>query len=384
MTDVAGHCCGYLLPSRPRARRRLGGRAGGIALTRSLATAARVSVVLVSVVLVSVAVASVAVASAGAASNGLWSVFPTTAPGQPPQAYLTPELTPGTATFGSVTVDNFTEAPLTVDLYAADAFNTSDGALSLRRQIDPQYGIGRWLHLATSLLVVPPRGAAAVPFVIVTPRNATPGDHVGGIVAEETTGTRARAGSVPITVLEAVGVRIYAQVRGPLRPKLSISHASMTLERPLASQFGGAVTATVRLRVRDAGNTVLTPRVRVSLRSPFGSTGRTVAATLPQLLPGAAVTPSLRIPGVLPYGHLQATVSVVAPSARARVTLSRWVAPWGLVAIVAVLVVVLVLAVVALVRRRHRARAHAGTPDDHGDHGGTAGPGTSEAAAVPR
>ena len=305
----------------------------------------------------------VAPSGAGAASNGLWSVFPTAPPGEQAQPYVTPELTPGTQSGGSVTIDNYTGEPLSVDMYAADAFNTAGGGLSLRRQIDPQVGIGRWLHLDRSHVVVAPRSATEVGYVIDTPDNAAPGDHVGGIVAEETTGTPARAGAVPITVLEAVGVRVYARVRGPLHPRLSLSRLSVGIPRPLSSQFGGQVTAKVHLTVRDVGNTVVTPTVRVSMTNLLGRTGSKVKVALPELLPGSSLTSTLLVPGVTPLVHLRTSVAAVATGARAGMTRQSWAIPWGLVALVALVALLVVLAMVVLLRRRRR-RPPAGASDD--------------------
>lgn len=304
-------------------------------------------------------VAAVLLGTAGrasAASNGLWSVFPTNTPGQRPQAYLTPELTPGKLTFGSVTIDNFTLSPLTLDLYAADAFNTPGGALSLRRQTDPQVGIGRWTHLALSQVTVPAGGSSEVPFVIATPADASPGDHVGGIVAEETQGVTSRSGGLQVTVLEAVAVRVYARVRGPISPRLTLSHLSLALTRTLASQFGGAVGARVRFRVRNSGNTVLTPTVRVALTTPFGAAGRPRTLTLPQLLPGSAVSSSVDIAGVPALLHVRATVSVRAVGAQAIVTTARWMPPWGLIVLVVLALALLLGSVLLLLARRRRRR----------------------------
>src|SRR6204780_4907545 len=89
----------------------------------------------------------VAAPSAGAASNGLWSVYPTTVPGQPSRVFVQPELDPGKTYADSVTVANYTSAPLDFNLYGSDAFNTPGGGLSLRRRTDPQVDIGKWIVL---------------------------------------------------------------------------------------------------------------------------------------------------------------------------------------------------------------------------------------------
>ena len=291
----------------------------------------------------------ISAAPADAASNGLWSVFPTNHPGQPAREYLKPSLRPGVASIDSVTVSNFTTAALTFHLYAADAFNTPGGGLSLRRRTDTQSGIGGWTRIATSTLTVPAHESAEVPFVIVPPRNAPPGDHVGGIVAEQTQGSTSPAGgSTPITVLQAVGVRLYGRVVGPLHPHVSIRDASLSVQRSPAAELGGPSTVRVRLTVVNSGNTVLSPLAAVHLTTPFGDAGQR-RFHIDQLLPGNSLSYSATIPGVTALGHLHAQVTATGLRASASTGATTWVVPW-------LLLLLLVLAGCAVLFVNHRRR----------------------------
>jgi hypothetical protein len=286
-----------------------------------------------------------------AASNGLWSVFPTTLPGKEPRAFVQPVLTPGKLYVDSVTVANYTAAPLTFHVYGSDAINTRGGGLSLRRRTDVQKDIGKWIELPYSQLTVPANSSTEVPFAILTPPQATPGDHVGGIVAEQTQGTTSHAGSVPITVLQAVGVRVYGRVVGPLRPHLSLRQVSLSVNNSAATQFGGTVDAHVGFTVVNSGNTVLSPRASVELSTPFGTAARR-RFTLNPLLPGSSVPFALSFPGVNPYGHLHAQVQVTSARTTATGAATAWALPWALLAIILVVLVVLVL----VIRNRRRRR----------------------------
>jgi hypothetical protein len=294
---------------------------------------------------------------AGAASNGLWSVYPTTAPGHPSRVFVQPALVPGKTYADSVTVANYTSAPLDFNLYGSDAFNTPGGGLSLRRRTDPQVDIGKWIVLPTAMLVVPAHGQAVVPFTINPPQAATPGDHVGGIVAEQTQGTTSNQGSVPVTVIQAVAVRVYGRVKGPLKPQLSVRNTSMTLSRPTSSQFGGPVTARVRFTLTNAGNEVLSPEAKVALTTPFGTAAHR-SIEVGQLLPGNTLTYSLAFPGLAALGHLQAQVTVTAGLARTTSTVAAWALPWGLIIIA--IVVLMILLFLAL---RHRSRRRAASKE---------------------
>jgi hypothetical protein len=290
---------------------------------------------------------------ASAASNGLWSVSPTTLPGHSPRAFFQPQLTPGKPYVDSVSVANYTAEPLTFHLYGADAINTPGGGLSLRRRTDVQEGMGKWITLPYSLLTVPPHTNSVVPFVIVAPREAVPGDHVGGIVAEETRGTTSRAGSTQITVVQAVGVRVYGRVVGALQPSLSLRQVSLSMRTSTATQFGGTLRADVGFIVVNNGNAVLSPRTTVVLSTPFGTAARRTF-TVNQLLPGYSVPFLVSFPGVNAYGHLHASVQVAIAHSTETGTATAWAVPWALFGVVLVAIVLLFVALRA--RRRRKAK----------------------------
>ena len=290
-----------------------------------------------------------------AASNGLWSVFPTPQPGKAPRPFVQSVLTPGKVYVDSVTVANYTAAPLTFHIYGSDAINTSGGGLSLRRRTDVQKDIGKWISLPYSLLTVPANSSKEVPFAILTPPQATPGDHVGGIVAEQTKGTTSQSGSVPITVIQAVGVRVYGRVIGPLHPGLSLRQVTLSLNSSAATQFGGSVGAHVGFTVVNSGNTVLSPRASVELSTPFGTAAQR-RFNLNQLLPGSSVPFSISFPSVSPYGHLRAEVHVTSARTSATGAATAWALPWALLAIIVVVLVVLVVVIRNRRRRRKKGR----------------------------
>jgi hypothetical protein len=298
---------------------------------------------------------------ASAASNGQWSVFPTTLPGQAPRGVVRPTLVPGKTYFDAVTVANLTANPLTFHLYAADAINTPGGGLSLRRRTDVQRDIGNWIKLPYSMLTVRPRGAIVVPYTITPPVQASPGDHVGGIVAEDTQGITSQSGSIPITVVQAVGVRIYGRVSGPLDPKVSIAGLSLTVNRSVASQFGGSVDAKVRFQVRNLGNTVLSPQTRLVLTTPFG-TAASRRLRGDQLLPGSSLSYSITFRSVNTYGHLRAQAVSTAIGTRASADAAAWTIPWVLLLLL--IIIVLFFAGLTIRKgRRKKAADHQEEPD---------------------
>jgi len=290
---------------------------------------------------------------AEAASNGSWSVYPTTPPSAAPRVVFSLQLTPGKSVADSVTVTNISASPLAFDLYAADAFNTPGGGLSLRRQVDPVEGIGSWVRLAHSAVTVLAHQSVSIPFVIVVPPNASPGDHVGGIVAEETTQTPDSEGSVPIQVVQAVGVRVFGRVVGALVPRLAVQPPQVAVHRTTPSLFGASTTAVATVRVINRGNVVLTPVAHLRVTDSFG-TVITRSIPLGPLLPGAAVTRRSTVP--VEAGHVDARVSVAASGVGVTAVSSVWVVPWGLF----VTVIVVLVAAVFMLLRWHRRRRRGG------------------------
>ena len=182
-------------------------------------------------------------------------------------------------------------------------------------------------------------------------------------MAEETQGTQSSSRSLPVTVLQAVGVRIYARVSGTIRPGLAVRGTSVSVSGGAASSFGGSVSAKVRFTVTDTGNTVLNPHATVALSTPFGNATAPVSAFVGQLLPGSSVSTAVTFPDVTPWGHLHAGVTAATEDLKATGSASSTVVPWGLVAIAAVVLVALVLAGRRWRRRRSTRRVATVPPD---------------------
>ena len=305
---------------------------------------------------------------AAAAGNGRFSIAPTSS-ATTQRTYFTPVLSPGVTTNDSVVVVNETTQPLTLDLYAADALTTKSGQFALQPNFKPRRAMGAWIHLPVSKVTVPARSGDVVPFTYHPPANVPPGDYAGGIVAEATAGTVTKRGPLRVQALDAVGTAVYGRVSGPLHPRLAVTAVSLTTTSPFSAQFGGAVDATVTYSITNTGNENLKPQVTVSLSPLLGGSPGTERVTLPQVLPGSTVTFSHTFDGVVPFGHLTATVTAHALGARGSGSVGVVVIPWGLVA-----VVVLLLLLVTYRRRRRRRRDRPGKPGDV-----PAGPGADDA-----
>lgn len=282
---------------------------------------------------------------AHAAGNGRWAVVPTPPdkPGPAPRQYFFLESPPGRTVIDSVRVANLTDRPMTLRLYGADAFNTSaDGGFGLLPQTERQQGIGAWTQLGLAEVVVPAKRQTDIPFTITVPANAPPGDHVGGVVAAESTPSGQLAdGGMSVGVTHAVAARVYLRVSGPTVPGLAVED--------LAADPGE-----LAYTLANTGNIHLVPELTVTSSGLFG---HTVTAAGPgsqlDLVPGARTRLRAALRGVWPVDVVTTTVTataeggVRAPSSTTTVT--------GILPALGVLALFgLLLAV--LIRRRRQAR----------------------------
>ncbi|WP_433385910.1 WxL protein peptidoglycan domain-containing protein [Micromonospora sp. KLBMP9576] len=314
-------------------------RTGAAALAAAVATAA---------------LTVVPVGPAAAADNGEWAVVPTppTNAGPTPRLYFFLESPAGRTLADSVRVINRTDTERTFTVYGADAYNTArDGGFALRRSDEKQSDIGVWTAVGAGTVVIPPKAQADIPFVITVPTNASPGDHVGGIVAMESVpGGRSESNGVAIAVQRAVGARIYLRVAGPEVPGLNLADPDLTHPTPwLPTPVDGALEYTLA----NTGNLRLAPAVTVTASGLFGHRIRQRGAT-PQLdlVPGAEARMRAPLTGLWPVDVVTATVTAKADGGVLAVRTTRTVVvSWTGLAVLAALIAAGVVAW----RRRRRA-----------------------------
>lgn len=296
-----------------------------------------------------------ATAAPARVAGGSWAVQPAGGSGRP--AFVM-DSTPGSVVKDAVRVSNLSDAPLSFQVYGADAYNTPrDGALAYRQAGEAQTGIGGWITLGTNALVIPPGRAADIPFTVNVPADVTPGSHVGGIVALNNAVEQAGATSgVDVGIQRAIAVRIQLTVEGPVTPGLAVRSVRVR-HRPSAMPFGGA-RATLTYTVVNTGNAALRPTAAPRMQGLFGLRNSSFAErTLPLLLPGQSAEFSTDWPDAPGLDQLTATVRVSAPGMPPTSAQSaRVVVSWPTLGAVVALLTVLALAL-GWIRRRRPAPA---------------------------
>ncbi|MET8530213.1 DUF916 domain-containing protein [Micromonospora sp. NPDC005172] len=271
---------------------------------------------------------------------------------------------PGGTVEDAMVVANRGPAPLTLAVYAADGFTTDAGQLDLLTRDKKSVAVGAWVKPSAGSVVIQPGRTAQVPFTVTVPANATPGDHVGGILTTLTQADQAEG----INVDRRLGIRITLRVGGELKPNLAVENLHVTYDGPANPLAKG--DATVSYTIHNTGNAALSGKQSVSVSGPFGILRARAAdiAAPPQLLPGESWDVTVPVRDVTPAVRLAATATVTPLLTDAsgsttalkavEVTAYGWALPW-------MFLLVLVLLIAAVVgayqyRRRARTRRKAG------------------------
>ncbi|GAB2975983.1 WxL protein peptidoglycan domain-containing protein [Saccharothrix stipae] len=290
------------------------------------------------------------VAPAVSAAPATFGVRPATAQAPDTRSAFTYSATPGAVVRDHVAVSNVGNDPVTLRVYASDAFNTPEGGFDLLPAGREPVDVGKWSVVERGEVAVAPRSTVIVPFTLTVPADATPGDHTGGIVASLTTEATGADGQ-RVAVEQRVGARVYLRVSGDLRPSLSIED----LTADYSGSFFGRGDTTVGYVVRNTGNVRLGGEQEVRVETPWGTgVDAPGLADLPELLPGNTFRVTTTVPGVLPAGWLDALVHVEPVAPQGTEALAVVTADVTTAAVPWLLVVVLLLVLAYVVFRRVR------------------------------
>jgi hypothetical protein len=349
-------------------------------LLRGIAAGA---VVLCSVLAPAVACAQDAPAPPAPPDTVTWSVRPSPTDDEPSRSMFALIGEPGATVKDALRVHVSGPTELKLQVYASDAFITDKGAFDLLPAAERPVDVGSWVKMDSDEITVAGDAEVDIPFTISIPKNATPGDHIGGIVTSISTVAAGADGS-PVRTDRRLGSRLYLSVGGPTAAQLEITDLQTNYEQTW-NPFGNGV-ATVTYTVHNKGNVRLHTRRRVEV-SGLGSSATSEYVDLPELLPGASQTFTQKAIGVAPTGPLTVTAKIdqrtkgqgelptlpLQPVAESRTV---WAIPWTLI--------LLILAVLGgglyWWFRRNRTPASYSFDDQADDGDGPAGPGEDDPA----
>lgn len=297
----------------------------------------------------------------------VWSVTPATAKGPDHRSHFSyNDIKTKGVLSDYIAISNFSTKPVTFHVYAEDGITTTDGTLGLQGVDKPVRDIGAWVRMLHDTVTVPARTELNEPFSVTVPANATPGDHVGGVIASITS-TSAGSGA-KVSQENRVAVALYLRVAGPLHPTLTVEGLTTTGYTGTLNPFGGGST-TVSYTVRNTGNVRLAGKQTVSVTGLFGIPLASVhPKTLEDMLPGGSVHITAHVSGIFPLALVTAHAQVApfevpdsphlktAPNT-AEATEDIWAGPWPQLVLLAVLVGAFFLARFLLLRRKAQRSA---------------------------
>lgn len=167
-----------------------------------------------------------------------------------------------------VEVSNLTNSTQTYRVYPVGATTSPATGVSYDVRSTPALGVGSWLAPAQQLVTLRAHQVAAVPFVVRVPEAVLPGDHVGGIAAENvlqpTPSVISGSHGSRAALVETTRVVIAVVVRTP-----GPAVVAMQLGRPKLGVQDG-VRQYLLFPMRDTGGLLFQPRL-VAAVAPCGS-----------------------------------------------------------------------------------------------------------------
>ncbi|QNE47660.1 hypothetical protein F1C58_12625 [Glaciihabitans sp. INWT7] len=234
-------------------------------------------------------------ASAAAADPITWSVKPSD-DSKGARAAFGYATDPGTQVNDTVVVINSGKVSADFAVYAADAINDREtGDLSLVARATKSSDLGAWITLDVATLHLEPGTQATIPFTMLVPSDASPGDHSAGIVASSTTTGTSKGQTVLVD--QRVGARINLRVSGAVSPRVTAT-GFVTSFTPSLNPFAPG-TVDVDYSVANRGNIRLDIGQKLNVVGPFGiPLGEVSPPTVHNLLPGQSAHIVSRMSGV--------------------------------------------------------------------------------------
>lgn len=256
---------------------------------------------------------------------------------------------PGQVVSDSVQVVNTGSDPLTLELYAADAFTTDSGEIELRTREHEATGAGSWIVLSAPEVTVQPGATATVPFTVEIPADAH-GEAFGGIVASIT------EGDVETRSTIQVSVRLGEEID----PGLEVTDIGVSFQ----GDAWGHGKAMVRYRVHNTGDVPLGGEHRITLTGPFGwFPSPETSLEGPVLLPGESRAIVRMVDGATAAGLVEARIEITplytdpagstGPLHRISSAAPVWGLGWAPLAIVGVIVAGAIAGAIVMRRPRH-------------------------------
>jgi len=223
-------------------------------------------------------------------------------------SYFVYHARPTTVLSGRVRVANAGGAAGDVALYAVDATTGQTSGTVYLDGRAPRSAVGSWIVLGAKRLTLSPGESRIVPFTVTVPAGVVPGQHVGGIVAENllpsATPLPTPAGGgggtliVKFRTLDIVAVEV--DVPGHLKAGVKISGVTAG---------GTQGHQTLQIGMSNSGNVIVKPQGTMDVADADGRRVQHLTFTMDSFLPWTAIDYPVPVRGhALGAGSYEATI----------------------------------------------------------------------------
>ena len=213
-------------------------------------------------------------------------------------SYFSYVLEPGSVIEDEALVINSGSVPITLDFYAADGITAQNGGTAFTNKgnlsTGGNKGVSEWLSFSIIEVSLDPGEEVLVPFTLTVPQDASPGQHIAGLVVEAPPSISGSGSAeegeaqIVVAVVHRVGVAVVIDVPGPRQPGLEIVDAKLVQQNDEGAIF--------RVDLRNSGNIILSGVGFINISDSNGEELNLTPIELDSLLPGDTATFNFRIP----------------------------------------------------------------------------------------
>jgi hypothetical protein len=226
------------------------------------------------------------------------------------KAYFIFDSKPGIIVKSSVRVTNSGTAKGSVSLYPVDAITGQTSGAVYLNQDDPHKDVGAWITLGAQQLTLNPGESQIVPFRVTIPATVRPGQHLGGIVAENLE----PAGSTPTPNPNKNTGTIQINVKNLTIIAVQVNLPGTPIEQMVASgiQAGGeGGYQRLLIGLSNTGTVMLKPYGTLQVTNAQGQNVENFSLKLDTFLPQTSINYPVAITGpALGAGDYQAMLNL--------------------------------------------------------------------------
>ena len=192
-------------------------------------------------------------------------------------SYFTHYLEPGDELVDNALVINESDLPVRLQVYGTEAMTAINGGTAFGHRNENSNGVAGWITLDVGEVSLQPGETQIVPFTISVPSDASPGDHVAGLLVERiptvnetNTGATAEEPPFAVEVVQRVGVAVVIDVPGDRVAQLGITDLRLGQQHDQGAVFEVAVHNTGNVMVDGLGTfTITDPQGNELAEIPF-------------------------------------------------------------------------------------------------------------------